>query len=185
VLLTERLAVCCSIRKIKVRKLDRKYACAHAARMPPLVEVRCSRALFENHAWNVHAAYWAQLAERGVVEDAMRNAVRVRRRLADCTLRDKRKALCHPLSSNGRCRRAFHPGHHSGITVVATVTFLVTGHGAATRRLDFARAVALRLTIGINAVGAGWCSPRRHAPHSAGERLELKALFLPTTAWLA
>jgi hypothetical protein len=124
-------------------------------------------------------------AEEGAVKDAMRNAGTVRRRLADSILENQGNVLCGCSSSDGRSRRAFHPGHHSSIAVVATVTFLVTGHGAAARRLDFARAVTLRLAIGINTVGAGGCSPRRHAPHRAGERLELKALFLPTTAWLA
>jgi hypothetical protein len=93
--------------------------------------------------------------------------------------------LSDASSSNSRSRRALHPGHHGSVAIVATVTFLVTGHGAAARRLDFARAVALRLAIGINTVGAGGRSPRRHTPYSTGEGLELKALFLPTTAGLA
>lgn len=114
----------------------------------------------------------------------------IRRRLADKPSRDRENSWYDSLSSDGRSWRAFHPGHHRGIhhrgiAVVATVTFLVTWHGAATRRLDLARAVTLRLAIGTDTVGAGGCSPRRHAPHSTGERLELKALFLPTTAGLA
>jgi len=104
--------------------------------------------------------------------------------------KDVGNASCGFSSSDGRGWRAFHPSHHGsvhhgGVAVVATVTFLVTRHGAATWRLDFARAVTLRLAIAINTVGAGRRSPRRHAPHSAGERLELEALFLPTTAGLA
>jgi hypothetical protein len=105
--------------------------------------------------------------------------------------RETEETWCDSLSSNGRCWGALHPGHHRGIhhggvAVVATVTFLVTWHGAAARRLDFARAVTLRLAIGVNTVGAGGRSPYIiHAPYSAGERLELKALFLPTTAGLA
>jgi hypothetical protein len=64
------------------------------------------------------------------------------------------------------------------------VTLLVARQGAAIGRLHFARAVTLRLTVGVEAVGARGCLPGRHAPDGTSEGLELKTLFLPTTARL-
>lgn len=68
--------------------------------------------------------------------------------------------------------------------MIATLA-LLTRHGTAARRLDLARAVALHLTVGINAVGASGRFPRVQSPSGAGERFELQAFLLPASAGLA